>query len=56
MAYPVQLEEALDLLALPTTAAHQQVAHLVHRPQLLEDVTALQIDVIQTSVYKRMNG
>lgn len=38
----MQLEEPLDLLALASSAAHQQVAQLIHRPQLVEDVTPLQ--------------
>lgn len=41
VAHPVQLEEPLDLLALSSSAAHQQVAQLIHRPQLVEDVTPL---------------
>ncbi len=40
--YPVQLEEAFNLLAFPPSTAHQQVTELVYRTQFLENMTPLQ--------------
>lgn len=39
--YPVELEEAFDLFAFPSGAAHQEVTELVYWSQLLKNVTPL---------------
>lgn len=37
----MELEKSLNFITLPTTAAHQQMAQLIHWSQLVEYMTSL---------------
>lgn len=37
----MELEESLNFITLPTVAAHQQMAQLIHWSQLMEYMTSL---------------
>lgn len=37
----MELKETLGFITLPTTAAHQQMAQLIHRSQFVEYMTSL---------------